>query len=141
MVAQTFDVPGTVTLRDVSRPAAGETAQQRAYRLASKAVISGVRICTERATGRQFATSATDASTLYAVDVAARTCDCRGFEKYGICSHLALALAQAGMLEPAAPVTCPACGGERGRKQSTGGRLSDWVWITCRRCHGAGTIN
>lgn len=141
MVAQTFDVPGTVTLRDVSRPAAGETAQQRAFRLASKAVISGVRIFTERTTGQQFATSATDATTLYAVDVAARSCGCRGFEKYGMCAHLALALAQAGKLEAAAPIACPACGGERGREQSTGGRLSDWVWVTCRRCDGTGTIN
>jgi hypothetical protein len=89
--------------------------RQCTYRLASKAVISGVRIFTERATGQQFATSATDSSTLYAVDATARTCACRGFETDGMCSHLALALAQAGMPEPA---TCPACRGERGRRRT-----------------------
>jgi hypothetical protein len=143
MALQSFDVAGSVRLRDVARPAAGETKEQRAHRLAQKAVISGVRILTEPRSGFTYATSASDASILYRLDLVYRTCTCRGFERHGVCQHLALALVQAGEipLEPAPePVICPECHGRRGEKMSTGGHLSDWVWRTCSTCQGAGVV-
>jgi len=144
MEAPAFDVPGDVRLRDVSRPIAGETNEQRIGRLASKAVIEGVRIVREQKTGLVYATSASRSGTIYRINLTARTCSCTGFDRHGICKHLCLALVEAGLVtvaQPARePMTCPECDGRRGEKMSTGGHLSDWVWRTCSTCKGEGVV-
>jgi hypothetical protein len=144
MEAHEFDVPGNVRLIDVSRPAPGETPEQRIERLAQKGLISGIRMVREKRTGLLYATSASDAGTIYALNLTARSCSCDGFQRHGICSHLCLALVEAGLVgcQPPArePVTCPECHGRRGERMSTGGSLSDWIWRTCSTCQGEGTI-
>lgn len=99
----TFDVPGHVTYRDVSRPARSETRDERAWRLASKAVIEGIRIMREALSVEMFATSGSNSRTLYRVDVERRSCTCRGFDRTGLCKHLSLALAESGRLTPPPP--------------------------------------
>lgn len=108
MVAS-FIVPGTVTLRDVSRPAKDETPAQRLYRLACKAVIEGCRVIRTYGTGHFLVTSGNDPGTAYTVDRGIRTCDCPGFATHQVCKHIAMVLAELGELpdpnpDPPAPV-------------------------------------
>ena len=83
-----FDVPGTVRLRDVNRPLAGETPAQAIQRLAEKAVINGIRLVMEHATEAIFATSATMPDVVYAVGPGG--CTCQGYRSFQRCQHFAL---------------------------------------------------
>jgi len=79
------------------------------------------------------------------------SCDCDGFVRWQRCMHHSALLDHLGWLPvigpdpepdpPATPVAmvvplapCPDCHGEGWRKVSTGGGLSDWVMVDCRRC-------
>lgn len=83
-----FDVPGTVVLRDVSRPALGETPADRLRRLAGKAVVEGcLATCHDAAEMVYAVTSGSRSGVTYAVDAAAGTCTCKATRP---CKHFAL---------------------------------------------------
>lgn len=88
MVAAVFDVPGSIRLRDVSRPVAGETHAEAIQRLAAKAVISGVKLLMESHSEQIFATSSRMDGIIYAVGPGG--CSCAGFQAYRRCQHFAL---------------------------------------------------
>lgn len=89
-------------------------------------------------TGQHVATSATDPSRCYHVDVE-RGCTCKGFSTWGRCQHFALLLAELGRLpelEPdvavdEAPAPCRECRGAGWVRVYVGGRLSDWIGLPC----------
>ena len=128
----------------------GQTGQRESHdaaviRLAAEARRRGVRVY--RAGSEWFAPSRTRPGTLHRLT--GYSCDCRGFMRHGRCTHHAALLSHMGWLPagapdpapPAAPVAmvvplapCPDCHGEGWRKVSTGGGLSDWVMVDCRRC-------
>lgn len=145
------NVRSAIALRDVSRPAPNEDADGRQHRLARKAVLAGVRILGEYGTPQLFATSASNAGRLYRIDLRSRLCSCEGFNRTGLCMHLALALEHFGFaIEPDAPYAsaaiepahtlCPRCDGRRGFKRQCGGGLSEWIWEACDHCEATGTI-
>jgi len=88
----TFDVPGHITLNDVKRPVSGETAEQRVIRLAMKAVIQGVELLGNPLSGQCLATSASRDGLFYFVSTELGICQCEGFQRHGVCQHLALAM-------------------------------------------------
>lgn len=146
VAAVQFSVPGSVRLKDVSRPAKGESPAQRLWRLASKGQIEGCRVLrVVGADGMFVVTSASSPDTAYAVDTADRSCSCEGFGRHQMCKHVALVLAALGELPepepptPAAPlaVDCPACDGAGFTKHWTGARLADWTAEPCRTCRPA----
>jgi hypothetical protein len=102
-----FDVPGTVTLNDVSIPAVNESYEGRVIRLAMKAVIQGCTIVHENAISA-YVTSSQDATKAYWVGVDVQNsrcaCECDGFQKSAnqMCKHLALVLIGRGIV-PATP--------------------------------------
>lgn len=133
----TVSVPSKLTLRDVIRPAKGETPAARLHRLAQKAVIEGCRVIRMHGNDALFAvTSASADATAYLVDVRAGRCGCEGFGCHGVCKHLAIALAELGELpdpeppRPAAPAyRCDAC-------QDTGRMLKPSTWFAGKMIEG-----
>lgn len=101
-----FDVPGTVTLQDVSTPKWRETYEERVIRLAKKAVIEGCTIVHEDRIS-SYVTSSQDHTKTYWVGVdllrARCGCECDGFTKgaHKMCKHLALVLIHRGVVKPA----------------------------------------
>lgn len=148
MADTAFDVPGSVTLRMVSRRNADETPDARLFRLAQKAVIEGCHVYRIQGRDTLFAvTSSRGADVTYLVDVQAGTCTCEGFARWAACKHLAVALAELGELPdpepptPAAPaVACASCDGLGYRRMQSGDRLSDWIALECRTCLNTGRI-
>lgn len=148
MVA-TFEVPGSVRLRDVSRPAPAETPAGRMHRLAAKARIEGCQVFAVAGHDRMFAvTSGTVAGTAYAVDALIGSCTCPAGKN---CKHVAAVLAELGELaglgdegavvvRTAAARTCGDCHGDGYRKAWTGDRPGDWWAAPCRRCGSTGTV-
>lgn len=160
MVAS-FVVPGSVTLRDVSRAPKDETTPQRFYRLAQKAVIEGCRTLRVYGSGHFLVTSASDPGTAYQVDRECKTCNCQGFARHGACKHIALVLAELGELpdpnpEPPAPaialpvpveehdeaattrvqIVCEACTGTG--QDAYLNTMGEWIDMTCCVCDGRG---
>jgi len=93
-----YDVPGDVTLRDVSRSPRGETWPQAMHRLAAKALISGCQVLDANADGtRCRVTSARLRNVAYRVwldpERHAARCECAAWHAVGICGHTALATA------------------------------------------------
>ena len=66
------------------------------HRLADQGRTNGVLLLTEGATGERFATSATQAGTVYRVT--AYSCSCPGFCRHQRCQHHSLLLAELGWL-------------------------------------------
>lgn len=115
-------------------------------RLAREAEAAGVEV---RHYGNEwYATSQSDPHSLHRVTLL--SCDCRGFQHWGRCRHLARLLDVTGNLpgrddqpEPPAPAPgerCPVCGGEGFQRMYYGGHLSDYYTFTCHRCNGSGMI-
>lgn len=109
-MGQPFIVSGSVRLRDVSRPAKGETPETRLHRLAAKAQVEGCRVYRQHGADSRFlVTSARDESLVYMVDVRDARCGCEGFARWGACKHFALVLAELGELpDPEPPTSTPA---------------------------------
>ena len=85
---QVFDVPGSVRLKDVSRPAQGETPAGRIHRLAAKAVVEGcVATRQDGADDRYTVTSGNSSGVVYAVDAAAGSCTCKATRP---CKHFSI---------------------------------------------------
>lgn len=88
---QIFDVPGTVVLKDVSRPAPGETPAGRLHRLAQKAVVEGCAATRQDGSDDRYSvTSGSHSGASYHVDTSTGTCDCAGSAVGWPCKHLAL---------------------------------------------------
>ena len=66
-------------------------------RLADQGERRGVRILVDHRTGQHVATSATDATKCYHVDVE-RGCTCKGYAYWGRCQHHSLLLAELGQI-------------------------------------------
>ncbi len=132
-------------------PVARRIATQRAEdlaRLCRKAEAQGVRILVDHRTGQHVATSASDPTRCYHVDVDG--CTCRGFAHWGRCKHHSLLLAELGQLEPepptpAAPAVivlhvaetpCHNCHGHGWGYGTVGNGRMDRV--TCWVCGGSG---
>ncbi len=114
------------------------------HRLADQAKCKGVRILVDHRTGQHVATSASDPTTCYHVDVE-RGCTCKGFTAWQRCQHHALLLAELGRLPELDPVVtevviieqpapCRTCRGEGVTRAYIGGGLSDWVAVPCAGC-------
>jgi len=118
-------------------------------RLADQGERHGVRVLVDHRSGRHVATSASDPSRCYHVDVE-RGCSCKGWAIWNRCQHHSLLLAQIGLIEdpegdpepePEPMVTLmiapPVCAPCRGR---------GWVYagdddsppskVACGRCGG-----
>jgi len=101
-------------------------------RLAAEATKRGIRILSEPLSGEHFATSATDPTLLHRVT--AYSCSCRGFTRWGRCSHFAALLASKGWLpeldpEPSAPVVMPS---------TSIPAVETVVLVACPLCTGTG---
>lgn len=111
-MSSTFDVPGSITLKDVSRPKPREAWPQAMHRLAAKSVIEGRQVI-DVSDDETFCrvTSARFAGRTYRVwidhEKRSARCECAAWEVNGICSHGALAVASTIGLPPldVAPVT------------------------------------
>lgn len=113
-------------------------------RLAVKAEEAGVEV---RHYGNEwYATSQSDPHALHRVTL--YSCDCRGFQHWQRCKHLARLLDVTGNLpgrddQPPAPAPserCADCGGDGYQRMYYGGHLSDFYTFTCGHCGGAGTV-
>ncbi len=112
------------------------------HRLANQGEKKGVRILVDLRTGQHVATSASDPTRCYHVDVE-RGCTCKGYGTWGRCQHYALLLAELGRIpdpEPVVtevvvlderPTSCRSCRGAGYVRAYVGGGLSDWVAIPC----------
>ncbi len=112
------------------------------HRLANQGVKKGVRILVDPRTGQHVATSASDPTRCYHVDVE-RGCTCKGYGTWQRCQHYALLLAELGRIPDPDPVVtevvilderptpCRSCRGEGWIRMSTGAGLADWVAIPC----------
>lgn len=131
----------------IERRIAGHRAEDLA-RLAGQGERNGVRILVDHRTGQHVATSASDPTACYLVDVE-RGCSCKGWAVWNRCQHHSLLLAELGLIpdvdpepEPEPTVTLviapPVCAPCRGR---------GWVYVThdddawpvkttCGRCAG-----
>jgi len=134
----------TPTIRRPSRPATAADL----WRLADQGRANGVRLLSECVTGERFATSATQAGTVYRVT--AYSCTCPGFCHHQRCQHHALLLSELGWLPDVAgdvavvaapsPVTiaCLVCGGHGFEPDCTGHpTAAGRVWCECPACDGA----
>ncbi len=116
-------------------------------RLANKGEKGGVRILVDHWTGQHVATSASDPTRCYHVDVE-RGCTCKGFTYWGRCQHHSLLLSELGLIPDIesvvtdviildeAPAPCRSCRGEGFVRAYTGGHLSDWTAVPCASCTG-----
>ncbi len=126
-----------------------ETHDQAVIRLAGEARRQGVTVYRVEGSKGPAWFSPSQSRPGVAHALTAVSCDCDGFLRWQRCRHLAALLDRLGWLPvlspdpapPAAPVAlvvptapCPDCHGEGWRKVSTGGGLSDWVMVDCRRC-------
>jgi len=126
-----------------------ETHDQAVIRLAAEARRQGVIVYkVEGSRGPQwFSPSRSRPGGVHALT--AVSCDCDGFLRWQRCTHHSALLDHLGWLpvlgpDPDPPVTpvalaiptaaCPSCDGEGVRRVSTGGRLDDWVTVSCRSC-------
>ncbi|MDP9358170.1 MAG: hypothetical protein M3R02_23375 [Chloroflexota bacterium] len=128
-----------------------QTTAEDLHRLANQAERKGVRLLVDHRTGQHVATSASNPTTCYHVDVA-RGCTCKGYVVWGRCGHWALLLAELGQLpdmemdavldeQPMAnpvvtavvvePAPCRSCRGAGFTRAYIGGGLSDWVAVPC----------
>ncbi len=110
-------------------------------RLADQGERKGIRILVDHRTGQHVATSASDPTRCYQVDV--NSCTCRGFAYWGRCQHHSLLLAELGLIPDVEPVVadvvildeqpapCRSCHGEGWIRMSTGAGLADWVAVEC----------
>lgn len=128
-----FDVPGSITLKDVSRPKPRESWPAAMHRLAAKSVIEGrtvidvsddetfCRVTSARFTGRTYRVW---------IDHEKRSarCECAAYEVNGICSHGALAVASTIGLPPID--TAPVIASYRGRCSITGRTIEPGTPIT-----------
>ncbi len=113
-------------------------------RLANQAEAKGVRILVDPRTGQHVATSASDPTRCYHVDVE-NGCTCRGYAVWQRCQHHALLLAELGLIpdpdpDPVVtevvvldeqPAACRSCRGAGWIRMSTGAGLADWVALPC----------
>ncbi len=116
----------------------------------SRAIAENVQVRQLAGCGAWIATSGSDASTAYEVEVTgevAHGCTClAGINGDPVCKHRAAFYLAAGLLDPEpdspAPVsivTCTVCHGEGEIRMQTGHRRGDF-WVTkCRHCVGTGT--
>src|SRR6478672_7375981 len=105
-------------------------------RLAREAEAAGVEV---RHYGNEwYATSQSDPHSLHRVTLF--SCDCKGFQHWGRCRHLARLLDVTGNLpgrddqpQPPAPVAprCPNCDSDGYTRMYYGGHLSDYFTFTC----------
>ncbi|MDP9353911.1 MAG: hypothetical protein M3R02_01255 [Chloroflexota bacterium] len=112
------------------------------HRLASQGEKKGVRILVDPRTGQHVATSASDLTRCYHVDVE-RGCTCKGYGTWQRCQHYALLLAELGRIpDPDLVVTevvvldeqpapCRSCRGAGYVRAYVGGGLSDWIPVPC----------
>ncbi len=118
-----------------------QTTAEDLHRLAAQGERKGIRILVDPRTGQHVATSASDSTRCYHVDVE-RGCTCKGYGTWGRCQHFALLLSELGRLPEVEPVVtevvvieqpapCRTCRGEGWVKASTGPRLSDWTVVPC----------
>jgi len=127
------------------------------WRLADEAVKRRISILVEPISGDHFATSASSDTLLHRVT--AYSCSCRGFTRWGRCTHHALLLASKGWLtepdpqpdpEPSAPaavpqtkprvtVTCLDCLGT-GIDDRLGTHSVAVALLVCNACGGTGTV-
>lgn len=110
-----------------------------------RAIAAGVQVRQLAGSGAWIATSATDPTKAYELEVVAgvaRSCTCQAGE-FGdpVCCHRARYYADAGLLDPepstpAAPAAAPCrgCFGDGYVPMYTGGRLSDWIPVPCLAC-------
>ena len=127
------------------RPASPE----RWAKAAERARAEGVQVRQVASTGQWVATSGTDATVAYLMDVTgtvAHGCSClAGVNGDPVCKHRAAFYLAVGLLDPEPPTpaapapaaTCPACGGRGERMETVGWRGRDIVWHPCPRCRPA----
>ncbi len=119
-----------------------QTTAEDLHRLANQGEKKGVRILVDPRTGQHVATSASDPTRCYHVDVE-NGCTCRGYAVWQRCQHHALLLAELGLIPdptPAVevvvldeqPAPCRSCRGAGFTRAYFGGKLSDWVAIPCQ---------
>lgn len=121
------------------------------WRLAEEAERRGIRILVEAISGEHYATSFSEANTIYRLT--GFSCTCRGFMRWQRCTHHSLLLAQLGWLpdveddpdddpDPDSPgaavrpaeVVCMTCRG-LGREEVTTASGAT-VWVPCSTCGG-----
>ncbi len=118
-----------------------QTTAEDLHRLADKGEKAGVRILVDHRTGQHVATSASDPTRCYQVDVE-RGCTCKGYGTWGRCQHHSLLLSELGLIPDIDPVVtdvvivevpapCRACRGEGSVRAYIGGGLSDWIMVPC----------
>ncbi len=109
-------------------------------RLADQGERKGVKILVDPRTGQHVATSASDPTRCYHVDVE-RGCACKGYGTWGRCQHHSLLLSQLGRIPDSEPVVtavviepapCRSCRGEGFVRAFFGGKLSDWIAVPCQ---------
>ncbi len=109
------------------------------HRLASQGERKGVKILVDPRTGQHVATSTSDPTRCYHVDVE-RGCTCKGYGTWGRCQHHSLLLAELGRIpdpEPVVtavviePASCRSCRGAGYIRAYVGGGLSDWIAVPC----------
>ena len=127
------------------RPASPE----RWAKAAERARAEGVQVRQVASTGQWVATSGTDATVAYLMDVTgtvAHGCSClAGVNGDPVCKHRAAFYLAVGLLDPEPPTpaapapaaTCPACGGRGERMETVGWRGWEVVWHPCPRCRPA----
>ncbi len=109
------------------------------HRLANQGERKGVKILVDPRTGQHVATSASDPTRCYHVDVE-RGCTCPGYAAWQRCQHHALLLSQLGLIPDPDPVVtavviesapCRSCRGEGFVRAYVGGGLNDWTAVPC----------
>lgn len=121
----------------------------RWQKAAERAIAENIQIRQLQSTGQWIATSGTDTSLAYQVEVTgavAHSCDClAGLNGDGVCKHRAAFYLLVGALsltpepEPPAPVICPVCDGDRVIYDPIALKYGGWN-PTCTACQGTGRI-
>lgn len=124
----------------------------RWQRAVQRAIAEGVEVRQLAGSGAWIATSGSDPLVAYEVEVTgdvAHGCNClAGINGDPVCKHRGAYYLAVGLLDPepepaaapVAPARCRSCFGDGYLKMQTGGRLTDWWPVTCRRCDGAGHL-
>ncbi len=117
-----------------------QTTTEDLYRLADQAERKGVRLLIDHRTGQHVATSASNPTRCYHVDV--HSCTCKGYQVWRRCTHHSLLLSELGLIPDIEPVVtdvviaeaaapCRECRGAGWIRMSTGAGLADWIAVEC----------
>lgn len=128
-----FDVPGTVVLRDVSRAKIGETWAEAMHRLAQRGRIEGCvvfAVSDDETTARVTSARVVGRSYRVWIDREHRSalCECASYEVTQMCKHAALAVAELAELPPLD--TTPLTAAYEGRCSVTGQTIHPGDYIT-----------